>query len=248
MKIIKFERNKQPMNGILEGDEVFNLIGNIIGNFEKGDRLCGIDDIRLRPPIKPGTVLGVGSNYYGLFDHMDIKMPKEPSIFLKAASCVIGHEEDIVLPGYSDDVRFEGELAVVIKKHAEYVSEENAMDYVLGFLCANDLTVYDITDQFPTRNKCFYTSCPLGPCITTGIDSNNLNIQTRLNGEIVSEGSTKEMVFSIGQLINYITGFMSLEPLDVILTGTPSRGQKLSPGDIVEIEIEGIGILRNKAT
>jgi 2-keto-4-pentenoate hydratase/2-oxohepta-3-ene-1,7-dioic acid hydratase in catechol pathway len=248
VKIIRFEWERIPMYGILEGNSIFQIVGSITEEFKIDQKICKIDDVHILPPVKPRTMIGVGSNYYGLLKTIGMEVPKEPSLFLKASSCIIGHQEDITYPKISNDLRFEGELAIVIKRDAKHVSESKALDYVLGYTCANDLTIHDIMDRFPTRNKSFYTSCPLGPCIATGINGNNLNIKTRLNGKLIANDSTSDMIFSIEKIISYITGFMPLEPLDVILTGTSRGGGKLSDGDTVEVEIESIGILRNEVS
>jgi 2-keto-4-pentenoate hydratase/2-oxohepta-3-ene-1,7-dioic acid hydratase in catechol pathway len=246
MKIIRFEWNQTQKYGVTEEDTVFQIEGSITEDFTMGKRLCKMGDVRVLQPVQPRTVIGVGSNYHGLLKKVGMEIPKEPPLFLKAASCVIGHQEDIIYPKISNDLRFEGELAVIMKNEAWNVSEDNALDYILGYTCANDLTLHDVNDRFPTRNKSFYTSCPLGPYIATDINGDNLNIKSRLNGKLIGDDLTSDMVFNIRQIISHITEFMLLEPLDVILTGTSHKGVKISGGDTIEIEIEGVGILRNQ--
>ncbi|MBN2062212.1 MAG: fumarylacetoacetate hydrolase family protein [Deltaproteobacteria bacterium] len=248
MKIIRFIQDNHPVYGILEGDDIFQMKGEICGDYHKGEKVSKINEVRLLPPVIPGTIIGVGLNYSGPIKQANLLVPAEPLLFLKASSCVIGPEEDIIMPEGFNDLRLEPELAVIIKHDARHVSEEKAMDYVLGFTCANDLTVPDLNNGSTIRNKSFYTSCPLGPSIATGIKSDDLNIRTILNGDLIGNDSTSKMIFGIEKLISYITGFMPLEPLDVILTGTPRGGDKLKEGDIVEVEIDGIGSLRNKVS
>lgn len=248
MKIVRFEWEGAIRSGVMDADTVFGIGGSILGDFVVADKLCNAGDVRLLSPVQPRTVVGVGANYYRVVREVGMEIPREPSLFLKAASCVVGHLDHIVYPKISSDVRFEGELAVVMKHEARHVPEDRALEYVLGYTCANDLTARDLQDRFPTRNKSFYTSCPLGPCIATDIDADSLRIKSRLNGMLIQDDSTADMIFGVSKTITYITQFMPLEPLDVILTGTSRRATRIRRGDTVEVEIEGIGVLRNTVT
>jgi 2-keto-4-pentenoate hydratase/2-oxohepta-3-ene-1,7-dioic acid hydratase in catechol pathway len=248
MKIVRFELEKIKKYGLLEQDNIFSVEGNIFADFDVGKKLCNLNDVRLLPPIEPKIVVGVGKNYKKNKIEVDEKIPHEPQLFFKPPSSVIGHMDNIIYPKISNDVRYGAELAVVMKYKAENVTEDRALDYVLGYTCGNDLSAFDLSkrDTFVTRVKSFYTFCPLGPCIATGIDGSNLKLESRLNGILQQHGSTSEMIFNIKRIISHITEFMALEPGDVILTGTV--GAKSSPvniGDTIEIEIEGIGLLRN---
>jgi 2-keto-4-pentenoate hydratase/2-oxohepta-3-ene-1,7-dioic acid hydratase in catechol pathway len=245
MKIVRFEWDGGVWHGVVDGEAIFRVDGLLSGDLRVGERMCEVGAVRLLPPVWPRTVVGIGANYHSVVRAVGMNVPNEPGVFLKAASCVIGHLDDIIDPTISSDVRFEAELAVVMKKEARHVGEGEALDYVLGYTCANDLTAHDIQDRFPTRNKSFYTSCPLGPCIVTDLDPSELRIKARLNGTQTQDTPTSDMIFGVSQLISYVTEFMPLEPLDVILTGTSARGVKISAGDTIEVDIQGIGVLRN---
>jgi 2-keto-4-pentenoate hydratase/2-oxohepta-3-ene-1,7-dioic acid hydratase in catechol pathway len=245
MKIVRFEWDGGVAYGVVDGEAILKVDGLLSDDVRVGARMCDVGSVRLLPPAWPRTVVGIGANYHSVVQAVGMEVPSEPGVFLKAASCVIGHLDDITHPTISDDVRFEAELAVVMKKEARHVGEGEALDYVLGYTCANDLTAHDIQDRFPTRNKSFYTSCPLGPCLVTDLDPSELRIKARLNGTQTQDTPTSDMVFSVSQLISYVTEFMLLEPLDVILTGTSARGVKISAGDTIEIDIRGIGVLSN---
>jgi 2-keto-4-pentenoate hydratase/2-oxohepta-3-ene-1,7-dioic acid hydratase in catechol pathway len=248
MKIVRFELQQRIEYGVVDEDSIFSIEGNICGQFSIGKKLCGLSEVRLLSPVQPKIVVGVGGNYYGLLKAAGMEIPSEPSLFLKPSSSVVGHLDNIVYPKISNDVRFGGELAVVVKYEARNVTEDRALEYVLGYACGNDLTARDLQDRSPTRNKSFYTSCPLGPCVATDINAANLRIKSRLNGILIQDDSTSDMIFSVNQIISYITEFMALEPFDVILTGTSRKETKINIGDTIEVEIEGIGVLRNTVT
>ena len=248
MKIIRFEWQQTTQYGVVDNDSVFSIEGSILGDFSIGKKLCNLSDVKLLAPVQPKIVVCIGGNYYRLLREAGREIPSEPSSFLKPSSSVIGHLDNIVYPKVSNEVSFGGELAIIMKYEARNVPEYRALEYVLGYTCGNDLTAHDLPERFLTRAKSFYTFCPLGPCIATDINPDNLKIRSRLNGVLIQDDSTSDMIFNVSQIISYITGFMALEPLDVILTGTSRRETKINIGDIIEIEIEGIGILRNTVT
>ena len=203
--------------------------------------------VRLLPPAVPSKIVCVGRNYAEHAKELGNEPPTEPVIFLKPPSAVIGPDETIVRPPQSDRVDFEGELAIVIGSLARNVSEAGWRDHVAGFTCANDVTARDLQKkdvQF-TRGKSFDTFLPLGPCLATNIDPSALRLTTRVNGETRQDGNTRQMMFSCGRIVEFITSVMTLYPGDVILTGTPAGVGPLQPGDTVEVEIEKIGTLRN---
>lgn len=206
-----------------------------------------LEQLELLAPIRPGKVVAVGRNYADHARELGNEPPKEPILFLKPPSAVVGPEEPIRLPAISERVDFEGELAVVISRRSRRVSSNEWRAAVLGFTCANDVTARDLQKkdvQF-TRAKSFDTFLPLGPCLQTDLDPASLSIRTRVSGEIRQDGTTGDMIFSVGELISYITSIMTLEPGDVILTGAPAGVGPLRAGDRVEVEIEGIGSLHN---
>jgi len=205
--------------------------------------------MKLLEPIRPSKIVCVGRNYREHAAELGNKMPDEPLLFLKAPSALIASGDEIVLPGASQQVEHEGELGVVIGRIARNIpSGEDPLSYVLGYTCVNDVTARDLQrkDVQFTRGKSFDTFCPVGPWIETDIDPGNVTVQTRLNGEVKQKGNTADMAFPVAFLIRYISEIMTLYPGDLIATGTPAGVSKMKPGDIVEVEVEGIGILKNR--
>jgi 2-keto-4-pentenoate hydratase/2-oxohepta-3-ene-1,7-dioic acid hydratase in catechol pathway len=196
---------------------------------------------------RPSKIVAVGRNYADHAKELGNEAPSEPIIFLKPPSALLAHEGKIVRPPQSQRVDFEGELAMVIGKLARNVKADRWRDFVRGFTCANDVTARDLQKkdvQF-TRGKGFDTFCPLGPHIETELDPADLSLVTRVNGEVKQNGRTSQMIFPCAFIIEFITSVMTLEPGDVILTGTPAGVGPLQSGDTVEVEIQGIGTLRN---
>jgi 2-keto-4-pentenoate hydratase/2-oxohepta-3-ene-1,7-dioic acid hydratase in catechol pathway len=195
----------------------------------------------------PTKIVGIGLNYRAHALEMGKGLPEEPLMFIKPRSAMIAGGEAIERPAGFDRVDFEGELGVVIGQRARRVPREHALDVVLGLTIVNDVTVRDLQkrDIQYTRAKGFDTFCPVGPRIVTGLDPANLAIKTRLNGAIKQDSSTSDLIFDVPSLIAFVSTYMTLEPGDVISTGTPSGVGNLTPGDVVAIEIEGIGVLEN---
>ena len=205
--------------------------------------------MKLNEPIRPSKIVCVGRNYREHAAELGNKMPEEPLLFLKAPSAIITAGEEIVLPSASQQVEHEGELGVVIGRVARNIpSDEDPLSYVLGYTCVNDVTARDLQrkDVQFTRGKSFDTFCPVGPWIETDIDPNNVAVETRLNGEVKQKGNTADMAFPVAFLIRYISEIMTLYPGDLIATGTPAGVSRMKPGDIVEVEVAGIGILQNR--
>ncbi|HEY4425096.1 MAG TPA: fumarylacetoacetate hydrolase family protein [Pyrinomonadaceae bacterium] len=205
--------------------------------------------MKLQEPIRPSKIVCVGRNYREHAAELGNKMPEEPLLFLKAPSAIITAGEEIVLPSASQQVEHEGELGVVIGRVARNIaSNEDPLSYVLGYTCVNDVTARDLQrkDVQFTRGKSFDTFCPVGPWIETDIDPSNVAVETRLNGEVKQKGNTADMAFPVAFLIRYISEIMTLYPGDLIATGTPAGVSRMKPGDIVEIEVAGIGILQNR--
>jgi len=205
--------------------------------------------MRLQEPIRPSKIICVGRNYREHAAELGNKMPDEPLLFLKAPSAIISSGDEIVLPSASQQVEHEGELGVVIGRVARNIpKDEDPLSYVLGYTCVNDVTARDLQrkDVQFTRGKSFDTFCPVGPWIETDIDPSNVAVETRLNGEVKQKGNTADMAFSVAFLIRYISEIMTLYPGDLIATGTPAGVSRMKPGDIVEVEVGGIGILRNQ--
>jgi 2-keto-4-pentenoate hydratase/2-oxohepta-3-ene-1,7-dioic acid hydratase in catechol pathway len=205
--------------------------------------------MRLQEPIRPSKIVCVGRNYREHAAELGNKMPDEPLLFLKAPSALISSGDEIVLPGASQQVEHEGELGVVIGRVAHNIAKgEDPLSYVLGYTCVNDVTARDLQrkDVQFTRGKSFDTFCPVGPWIETDIDPGNVTVETRLNGEVKQKGNTADMAFPVGFLIRYISEIMTLYPGDLIATGTPAGVSRMKPGDVVEVEISGIGVLQNR--
>lgn len=231
-----------------EDDRVYWLEGNPFGECRQGAEVTSLAGVRFMSPCTPTKIVAVGLNYLSHAEEVGASVPSEPLFFLKPPSAVLAHGESIVYPvGLSNRVDYEGELAVVIGRSAKGVSPSAALDHVLGYTCANDVTARDLQrrDGQWSRAKGFDTFCPLGPVISTDLEPWDLAIRTRLNGNVRQESSTKEMIFPVEELISHVSAAMTLEPGDVLLTGTPAGVGELKPGDRVEVEIEGIGTLAN---
>jgi len=212
------------------------------------NRTVSLDEVKLVAPVTPSKIVCVGRNYREHAAELGNKMPEEPLLFLKAPSSVIGDGDTIELPRESERVEHEGELGVVMGQRARHITaDEDPLSYVLGYTCVNDVTARDLQrkDVQFTRAKSFDTFCPVGPVIVSDIDPLDAEVTTRLNGDIKQRARTITMAFSVPFLIRYIAEIMTLYPGDLIATGTPAGVSPMTHGDVVEIEIDGIGVLRN---
>lgn len=243
MKICRFQIGDQTHTGIVEGDRVY-----IYADHQRSGLGYPSTDVKMLAPVAPSKIVCVGRNYAEHAAELGNEVPSEPLLFLKAPSAVINSGDTIVIPRQSTQVEHEGELAVVIGRRCRNLEEDDdALRYVLGYSCLNDVTARDLQKkdgQF-ARAKSFDTFCPVGPFLETQLDLQNIAVTTSVNGEVRQQGSTSQMVFSVEFLIRYISNMMTLLPGDVIATGTPSGVGRLVIGDICEVEIEGIGVLRN---
>jgi 2-keto-4-pentenoate hydratase/2-oxohepta-3-ene-1,7-dioic acid hydratase in catechol pathway len=197
---------------------------------------------------RPSKIVAVGLNYVAHARELGQEVATEPLIFLKPTSAIVGDQDDVVYPKASLRVDHEAELAVVIGRRCKDVNEGDAFDYVRGYTCANDVTARDLqeSDDQWTRAKGFDTFCPLGPRVVENLDPSSLRVVARVNGEVRQDGHTSDMHFGVPSLVAFISGVMTLEPGDVILTGTPPGVGPVQRGDLMEVEIEGIGVLRNR--
>jgi 2-keto-4-pentenoate hydratase/2-oxohepta-3-ene-1,7-dioic acid hydratase in catechol pathway len=202
----------------------------------------------LAPVVNPSKIVCVGRNYREHAAELGNKMPDEPLLFLKAPSSIIGPDDRIELPSASQQVEYEGEVGVVMGFPARNISETEGVSPVFGYTCVNDVTARDLQrkDVQFTRGKSFDTFCPVGPFIVTDLHPEDLTVTTRLNGEVKQTGKTVDMAFDIAFLIRYISQIMTLYPGDLILTGTPAGVSRMKHGDTVEVEVSGVGVLRNK--
>jgi len=247
MKIIRYTLGKKIEYGIWNGEMVQSIAGTPYQNPKSTDHYHKFNDLKLLPPCTPSKIVAIGLNYRSHAEEVKIPIPDEPLIFLKPPTSIIGPEDNIICPESSQRVDYEGEMGVVIKTHARRVSREEAMKHVLGYTCFNDVTARDLQskDKQWTRAKGFDTFAPIGPCIETELDPGHLDLETRLNGELKQQTNTSDLIFSVPELVSFISHVMTLFPGDVIATGTTSGIGPMKPGDIIEIRIESIGTLRN---
>ncbi|HJP93761.1 MAG TPA: fumarylacetoacetate hydrolase family protein [Pyrinomonadaceae bacterium] len=218
-------------------------------NIPSQEHPLALDEVTLLAPVVPSKIVCVGRNYREHAAELGNKMPDEPLLFLKAPSAVIASGEQIELPSASQQVEHEGELGVVIGRLAHKLSnDEDPLSYVFGYTCVNDVTARDLQrkDVQFTRGKSFDTFCPVGPWIETELNASNVAVETRLNGEVKQKGNTADMAFPVAFLIRYISEIMTLYPGDLIATGTPAGVSRMKHGDTVEVEVAGIGVLRNR--
>jgi len=249
MLLARFRHGDRIATGALEpgSDEIRVLRGTFFEDPLPTGETVALGDVLLLAPVLPSKLVCVGKNYAAHAAEFGMQVPEEPLLFLKPSTAVIGPGDPIRLPSISRRVDYEGELAVVIGRLARGVRAEDAFKFILGYTCANDVTLRDLqkTDDQWARAKGFDGSAPIGPWIETELDPNDAIVRTRLNGEIRQQASTSEMVFGVATLIEYVTVFMTLLPGDILLTGTPEGVGTLSDGDVVEVEVEGVGVLRN---
>ncbi|MFP4660907.1 MAG: fumarylacetoacetate hydrolase family protein [Halanaerobiales bacterium] len=256
MKIVRYKYQNETGFGEWRGKEIYKINGDIFGSFQVSTETFSLDQVEVLNPIDPPNVICIGVNYRKHAEESGHGLPERPVIFIKATTAVIGPEEDIILPAPApDEVDYEAELAIIIGKKAKNISREEVDDYILGYTCANDVSARDCQrriDKQWARGKSFDTFCPLGPCIETELDADNCNIKSRLNGKVMQDSNTSDLIFDTTELVSYISSNMTLFPGTVILTGTPEGvgfARKpavfLRDGDTIDIEIEGIGVLRN---
>ncbi|MCX7667473.1 MAG: fumarylacetoacetate hydrolase family protein [Atribacterota bacterium] len=251
MKILRFlhPEKQTPRWGLLHESEMVVEIQNPFSFPPQPSGQCFVlSQLHLLSPTRPTKIVAVGLNYQDHIVEFGHSVPENPIIFIKPSSSVIGPGEPIILPESSKQVDYEAELAVVIKKRAHHVPKEEAPEYILGYTCFNDVTARDLQkkDGQWTRAKSFDTFSPMGPWIETDFDPGNATIQCYLNGNLKQHSNTCNLLFSVWELVSFVSQVMTLFPGDVIATGTPSGVGPLHPGDVVEVKIEGIGILRNE--
>ena len=251
MKIIRYRTNGYIAHGILEDDgTIQELAGSPFKSLDTSGTVTLAEKVALLVPVSAPRLIGVGLNYAAHAAEGNKTPPPQPMLFMLPSTAVIGPEEPIIYPRQGKVVHYEGELAVVIGKETRRVPETEALDYVFGYTCGNDVServiqAAEMEQGCLLIGKGFDTFKPLGPCITTDLDPGDLELTTRLNGEVKQHTKTSDLIFSVAQLISYTSEAVTLLPGDVIMTGTPSGVGPVKPGDVVEIEIEGIGTLQN---
>jgi len=248
MKFVRFLYQDEPRFALVKHDRVVLLEGSPFTAYAETSVSYQVDAVQLCAPCEPSKVVCIGLNYRDHALECNLPIPDSPIIFMKPSGTVIGPGDAVVHPALSGRVDYEGELAIVIGKQASKVSEEAAHEYILGYTCANDVTARDL--QPPkgqwTVSKSFDTFCPLGPVITDEIDPDQVDITTKLQGRVVQSSNTRNLIFKPAFLVSYISQVMTLYPQDVIITGTPSGIGPMKPGDVVEVHIAGIGVLKNR--
>ncbi len=248
MRLVRYQsKTESPQYGWINNDLVGRLDGDPFGEFQRLEANLPLDSIRLLAPLQPGKIVCVGRNYAEHIRETNAEVPTTPLLFLKPPSSVIGPLDAVSMPPQSLQVDHEAELVVVIGKSARWVQPEEAAAFIYGYTAGNDVTARDLQrkDGQWTRSKGFDTFCPLGPWVDTEFNPADAIITCHVNGELRQMASTRDMIFHIDQLIAFISSIMTLEPGDIIMTGTPAGISPLHPGDIVEVTIEGIGKLRN---
>ncbi|MEJ5240517.1 MAG: fumarylacetoacetate hydrolase family protein [Anaerolineales bacterium] len=248
MRIVRYQKgNDLPRYGWVFEDKVGEIEGDIFGDYRRLEANLPLEEVRLLAPMRPSKIVCVGRNYVEHAKEHGAEVPKIPLIFLKPPSAILNPGEPIVLPPQSQQVEHEAELVVVIGRRGRNILAEEAQNYILGYTVGNDVTARDLqrSDGQWTRAKGFDTFCPFGPWVDTGFDASDAVITCRVNGQLRQMASTREMVFSVPTLIAFISSVMTLEPGDLIFTGTPAGVGPLQPGDLVEVEIEGLGKLQN---
>ncbi|MYE54933.1 MAG: DUF2437 domain-containing protein [Chloroflexi bacterium] len=245
MHIARFSLNDRIQWGIVEGDEIRALDGDLYDNPRAGGRLCSLSDARLLAPIDAhaNKVVAIAANYG------DKAGRDGPGIFMKQPGTVIGPDDSIIYPRIGVRIIHEAEVGIVIGRRARHVSVEDALDYVLGYTCVNDVSANQLTNNdvgagMSLRWKHFDTFCPLGPVVATDIDGDNLRVQCRVNGKTDVDGNSADMLWGVAELISWVSDVMTLYPGDIIPSGCPGVDE-IKIGDTVEVEVEGIGILRN---
>jgi 2-keto-4-pentenoate hydratase/2-oxohepta-3-ene-1,7-dioic acid hydratase in catechol pathway len=256
MKYVSFFYQGRAAWGLLEGEEVAVLKGDLFGERKPRGARLPVAELTLLPPAQPSKIIAVALNY---MDHLPTsgkfmsiggelrEPPAVPELFFKTPSAVVGPETTIVLPAGAGRVDAEGELVAVIGRRAKGLSPEEALGCVLGYTCGNDVSAreWQQGDIQWWRAKSSDTFAPLGPCIADGVDPSNLELRTRVNGEVRQSTNTRLLIHDVAHIISFASRVMTLEPGDLVFTGTPGSTPTLSPGDVVEVEIEGIGVLRN---
>lgn len=249
-KFVRFVNSEEKaVYGFVNNNGNFiEIEGDVCTQYKLTDKVVEPDKVKILPPSVPSKIVAVGLNYKDHAKEMDMKQPKEPLIFVKTPNTLIGHLDNIVYPEMAGQVDYEAELAIIIKNDIKNIEEDIVPQNILGYTCLNDVTARDLQakDGQWTRAKCFDTFCPVGPYFTTNINPDKASIKLFLNGELKQDSNTSNFIFRAKKLVSYISKIMTLNRGDIITTGTPSGIGPMKKGDIVEVEIEGIGRLTNK--
>ena len=245
-RYVRYQHNNRIAYGIVEQNTVHEISGELFGTHRRTGTTAPLSQVKLLAPVVPSKVIAVGLNYKSHLAGRPVAA--YPGLFAKDPTSIIGPEENIVRPPDAKNLHYEGELVLVIGKRAAKVNPEEALEYIFGVTAGNDVSERDWqqADLQWWRAKSSDTFGPLGPMIVRGLNPNNLQVITRLNGEVRQQERTSDLIFNIETIISYISQYVTLEPGDVIYTGTPQTTRAMNPGDVVEIEVEGVGVLRNR--
>ncbi len=248
-RYVRYKNSENEIKWGLVGNDgnFLEIEGDRFTQYNITDKVVEADSVRILPPSDPSKIVCVGLNYADHAAEMGLAAPEEPVIFIKPATTIIAHGEKIKIPAQSSQVEFEAELAIVIKNEIKDIDEDEVMDNILGFTCFNDVTARDLQkkDGQWTRAKSFDTFGPVGPFVRKNVDPDNLDISLSVNGEIKQHSNTSQFIFKTKKLVSFISSVMTLYRGDIISTGTPAGISALKKGDVVEVEIEGIGKLTN---
>ncbi|MEY4410066.1 MAG: hypothetical protein RLZ99_539 [Actinomycetota bacterium] len=247
MKIARFNLNDEIRFGSINQDQVSLFASNPMDSMEHSGEIVSLDQVQLLAPVAPSKVICIGMNYAAHAAEISQDVPDEPLLFFKPISAIIGSGQHIVLPQQSDQVELEVELAIVIGKEAKNIPKSAVKDHIFGYTIGNDVTARDIqfSDLQWARAKGFDTFCPLGPWIETEFDPTAKHLESRVQGELRQHSITSDMIFDVETIVSFVSENLTLLPGDVILTGSPAGISRITHGDEVECEIEGIGVLRN---
>lgn len=247
MRYVKLLRDGKGVWGVLHGDLVRTLTRPPFEGICYDGESLPLEACRLLAPCEATKIVCVGKNYYDHAVEMGEGVPEQPILFLKAPNTLNHPEGTVHAPAFVGRLDYEGELALVIRRRAKDVKAEDFADYILGYTCLNDVTARDVQqhDGQWTRGKSMDGFCPVGPWVTDEVEPGGLALETRLNGRVVQRGNTGQFLTEVPELLEFITASMTLEPGDVVATGTPAGIGPMRPGDVVEVEIEGIGVLRS---
>jgi len=247
-RYVRFAEGDRIAFGILDGESVRELAGDLFASPRETGRRLPLASVRLLAPVAPSKVIAVGLNYRS---HLgDRPVPPYPGLFAKYPTTIAGPDDDIVLPPDARNTHYEGELVLIIGKQAKNVAPGEALDYVFGVTAGNDVSERDWQrdDLQWFRAKATDTFAPIGPVIARGLDYDDLLVQTRVNGEVRQSERSSDLIYGVAEIVSYISRYVTLVPGDVIFTGTPQTTRALAPGDVVEVEVEGVGILSNRVT
>ncbi len=247
MKFVRFKKGNMISYGVIGEEYIQRIKGDIFKSYDITNELYKINEVKLLTPCVPSRIIAVGLNYKEHIIEMKHDMPDEPVIFMMASTAVIGPEARIILPQNVGRVEYEAEVGLVIGKPVKNIEPEAALDYILGVTCFNDVTAREIQlkDGQWTRAKSYDTFAPIGPCIATGLDYNNIDIELILNGQVKQKSNTSNCLFNAAYILSFISKTMPMFPGDIIATGTPSGVGAIKKGDVVEVRLSGVGTLRN---